>query len=221
MKLMHGDCLELLPTLPDGSVDAVVTDPPYGMAFQSNRPKASAKKAAIAGDERPFIWFLPQAFRVLKAGGAIVCFTDWKNQEIWRVALECAGFTVRSHCVWDRGVHGMGDLKASFAPQHDVFWFATKGAFAFTRGRPKSVMRHLRPSREATPHPTAKPDELMTNLCRSVCPEGGVVLDPFMGSGATGAGAAAAGCGFIGMELDRGYFDFAVQKLATAAGVFG
>lgn len=216
-RLVHGDCMAFLPTLADESVDAVITDPPYGMAFQSNRVADDKKKAKIAGDERPFIWFLPQAFRLLRTGGALVCFTDWKNQEMWRMAIECAGFTVRSHCVWDRGVHGMGDLKASFAPQHDVFWFATKGPFAFPGKRPKSIIRDMRPPRDATPHPTAKPEGLMREICRSLCVPGDTVLDPFAGSGSTGVAAVKEGMKFIGSELDATYFEFAEHRLAAAS----
>ncbi len=214
-RLMHGDCLEKMAEIPAGSVDLVLADPPYGMAFQSNRVEDSKKKAKIAGDERPFIWFLHQAYRVTKDGGALVCFTDWKNQEVWRMAIECAGFAIKSHCVWDRGAHGMGDLKASFAPKHDVFWFATKGAFQFSGKRLPSVLQALRPSRDSTPHPTAKPPALMLDLCRSLCPPGGHVCDPFLGSGATGEAAVQGGFQFTGVELDQGYFNFAKQRIMS------
>lgn len=216
-RLLHGDCMDVLPTLAAESVDAVITDPPYGMAFQSNWVADDRKKARIHGDERPFIWFLPQAFRILRTGGGLVCFTDWKNQDVWRTAIDCAGFTIRSHCVWDRVAHGMGDLKASFAPQHDVFWFATKGAFAFPGKRPKSVIRDTRVSCSATPHPTAKPEGLMRELCRSLCRPGDTVLDPFVGSGSTGVAAVKEGMNFVGVELDETYFTFAEQRLREAA----
>jgi DNA modification methylase len=205
LQLREGDCLEELKSLPDGSIDAIVTDPPYGMNFQSNWVPDDKKKAKIAGDEKPFIWFLYQAQRVLKDGGALVCFTDWKNQELWRLAIDCAGFAVRSHCVWDRVGHGMGDLKASFGPRHDVFWFATKGAFAFPGKRPQSVLRHQRPASHMSIHPTRKPVELMREIVAAVTGPGEMVLDPFAGSGSTGEAAVAEGRRCILIERDPVY----------------
>lgn len=200
----------------DGSVDSIVTDPPYGMSFQSQRVPTERRKAKIAGDRKPFIWWLAEAHRVLRDGGAMVCFTDWRNQETWRVAIECAGFDVRSHCVWDRIGHGMGDLSAAFAPRHDVFWFATKGRFKFPGKRPASVLRHQRPSSHHSLHPTRKPVDLMLDLVRAVTPAGGVVFDPFAGSGSTGEAAVIGGYTFKGCELSPEYFDLAKANIEQA-----
>ena len=65
-------------------------------------------------------------------------------------------------------------------------------------------------------HPTVKPTDLMRYLCRLVTPVGGVVLDPFMGSGSTGRGAVLEGFGFIGIELDEGYFKIAKSRIEAA-----
>lgn len=214
--LRLGDCLEVMRSMPDCSVDSIVTDPPYGMSFQSQRVPTERRKAKIAGDGKPFIWWLAEAHRVLRDGGAMVCFTDWRNQETWRVAIECAGFDIRSHCVWDRVGHGMGDLSAAFAPRHDVFWFATKGKFKFPGKRPVSVLRHQRPASHHSPHPTRKPVELMLDLVRAVTPSGGVVFDPFVGSGSTGEAAAIGGYAFKGCELSPEYFDLAKANIEQA-----
>lgn len=146
----------------------------------------------------------------------MVCFTDWRNQETWRIAIECAGFDIRSHCVWDRVGRGMGDLSAAFAPRHDVFWFATKGRFKFPGKRPASVLRHQRPSSHHSPHPTRKPVELMLDLVRAVTPPGGVVFDPFAGSGSTGEAAAIGGFAFQGCELSPEYFELAKANIEKA-----
>jgi site-specific DNA-methyltransferase (adenine-specific) len=66
---------------------------------------------------------------------------------------------------------------------------------------------------EGNTHPTVKPSELMAYICRLVTPPGGVVLDPFMGSGSTGVGALREGFGFIGIELDAGYLEIARNRL--------
>lgn len=217
INLMKGDCLERIKTIPDYSVDSVITDPPYGMDYQSawrSDPDKRFKK--IANDKKPFIWFLFDAFRVLKDGGALICFTDWKNQEAWKSAIEWAGFTVKSQVIWNREHHGMGDLSGAFAPMHDVVWFAVKGNYKHPGKRPKSIVSSKRISGEKLVHPNEKPIDLMAELIKSVTPENGIVLDPFIGSGATGVAAVKSGFGFIGIERDDKYFEIAKNRIENA-----
>lgn len=110
----------------------------------------------------------------------------------------------------------MGDLKASFAPQHDIIWFAVKGdSFSFPSGRPKSVLRFTRVSAEALVHPNEKPDALMRHLVKVVTPPGGTVLDPFCGSGSTGKAAKLEGFNFIGTEREAEYADIARARIES------
>ena len=165
------------------SVHAVVTDPPYGIAYQSkNLPP-------ILNDDRPYIWWLADAYRITMDPGALLCFCRWDVQEAFRFAIEIAGFKVRSQVIWDREAHGAGDTKKTFAPQHDVIWFATKGNFAFPGPRPKSVVRSMKLAWHRMIHPNQKPIGLMTELVTSVSKEGDLIIDPFMGSGSTGQAA--------------------------------
>lgn len=206
-KVLRGDCMSVMRGIEDESINAVITDPPYGIDFQSaRRIDATKRKPKIANDEQPFIWFLYDAARVLKKGGALICFCEWRHQDTFRKAIEVAGLTIKSQVIWDRDWHGMGDLQASFAPQHDVIWFATKGkGFSFKNGRPKSVLRYLRVGASALVHPNEKPNPLMRQLVKSVTVAGDIVLDPFMGSGSTGVAAKQEGRNFIGIELDDNY----------------
>jgi DNA modification methylase len=213
VELRLGDCLKILPELVEGSVDAIITDPPYGIDYQSARREKSQRKAKIANDRQPFIWWLREGHRVLKDGGGLLCFCEWRYQEVWKMAIETAGFTLRSQVIWDRDWHGLGDLKAQFAPQHDVIWFATKGKFAFPNGRPHSVIRQRRIGAEGLVHPNEKPVELMRSLTRAVSLEGEIILDPFMGSGTTGMAAVETGRKFIGVELNEDYFYLAQARI--------
>jgi site-specific DNA-methyltransferase (adenine-specific) len=111
------------------------------------------------------------------------------------MAMEAAGFRIKSQLVWDRVNHGMGDLKASFSPRHDVMWFGTKGKFAFHDGRPASVLPAARVPGNQLVHPNEKPLALMQALIGPTVPPGGIVLDPFMGSGATLLAAQSLGRG--------------------------
>lgn len=218
--LYHGDCLAILPELEAGSVDAVITDPPYGIDYQSAwRTDKTKRLAKIANDGQPFVWWLPEAFRVLRDGGCLVCFCRWDVQEAFRLAIEWAGFDIKSQVIWDRGAHGMGDLEASFAPQHDVIWFAVKGKFAFPGKRPPSVIPTMRLGGEALLHPNQKPVELMAYLIRSVTPPGGLVVEPFAGSGSTLVAAVRDGYRVVGYELDEAHFKTALGRLDYEAAI--
>jgi DNA modification methylase len=210
--LIQGDCLAEMQKLPDGSVDAVITDPPYGMDYQSSWRIGAERFQKIANDKKPFIWWLPEAYRVLKADSAMYCFVDWKNAETFRIAIETAGFTIKSQAIWDRESHGMGDLKGSLAPRHDIIWFATKGKFQFPGKRPSSVFRSMRISGTNLIHPNEKPVGLMENLIASITAPGATVIDPFMGSGSTLVAAMNTGRRGIGIERDETYFQVATAR---------
>jgi DNA modification methylase len=216
VSLRLGDCLEILPTLEAGSVDAVITDPPYGVNFQSCRAAKERRKPKIENDKRPFIWFLYHAYRTTKDGGALLCFCDWKAQDVFRIAIEAAGYAVKSQVIWDRDWHGMGDLRGQFAPQHDVIWFAVKGRFKFPHGRPSSVLRARRLAAKDLAHPTEKPVELMSKLVHAVTRPGDTVLDPFMGAGSTGIACVLEGRGFVGIEKDPRYFEVSRRQIGEA-----
>mgnify|MGYP000390796407 CR=1 FL=1 len=213
----NGDCLDVLRSMPDASVDAVVTDPPYGMAFQSAwRTDKAERFDQIANDDAPFVWFLADAARIIKPGGCLICFCRWDSAEAFRLAIGWAGLSVKSQLVWDRVAHGMGDLKASAGPQHDTVWFATKGRYAFHGTRPKSILRHQRPHGDALRHPNEKPLSLMVSLVQDYVPPGGTVVDPFTGSGSTAEACVQTGRNFIGIELDPGYCEIARRRIADA-----
>ena len=218
--MLHlGDCLDVMQGIPDGSVDMVMTDPPYGMNFQSNRSKNGPRHKKIEGDSAADFRWLQDAFRLLKPdGGGLISFCDWNTSHRWREEIERAGFVIKSQVIWDRLHHGMGDLKGAFAPQHDIVWYATKGRRIFVNGRPKSVMRHKRPSpADDHGHPTCKPVALMEELIRATDDgSGSVVLDPFLGSGTTGVAAANTGRRFIGIERDPDYFTIAQARIRKA-----
>lgn len=216
--LMLGDCLNCMHELEDGSVDAVVTDPPYGMGFQSNWSKKGPRHDKIASDDSIDARWVSGAFRVLREGGCLLSFCDWRTSCDWRRHIEEAGFSVKSQVIWNRMHHGMGDLTGAFAPQHDVIWYATKGRRLFVNGRPKSIISSKRPSpSEDNGHPTCKPVGLMEDLIRAV-DDGNTrtILDPFLGSGSTGVAAINLGMNLIGCEIDEKYMDIAEERIRGA-----
>jgi len=213
-KIICGDCLEVMKKLPDKCVDLVLTDPPYGINFQSAWRTDKAKwKPKIANDKLPFIWWLYDGYRVTKDGGSLICFSRWDVDQDFKRSIELAGWTIKSQIIWDRQVHGMGDIKASFAPQHDTIWFAVKGKFQFPNKRPKSVLSFQRVSADKLTHPNEKPNELLEHLINTLTTEGQTILEPFAGSGSTLTACKQLNRNFIGVEISEEYCKIAEQRL--------
>lgn len=205
--LYLGDCREILPTL--GPVDAVVTDPPYGINHSSSHG-ASWEHTRIAGDSDTSL-----RDDVLDGFENVVAFGTWKTPPI----RHCKGCLV-----FDKGpAFGMGDLT-----------FPWKGSFEliYVRGsiwrgkRDEGVLRgHVQVpwetqfkglgDREARSHPHQKPISLCCVLIRKT-PADALILDPFMGSGTTGVACAQLGRRFIGIEIEPKYFDIACRRIEQA-----
>ena len=213
--IIHGDSLTVLRQMEPESVDAIITDPPYGIDYHTKGSGASIKN-----DKSPFIWFLYDAFRVLKSGesgrGSLVCFTRWDVQQTFIDAMKIAGFHVRSEVIWDKVMHGMGDCKSQFAPVHENIIFAVKGKYSFPGGRPKDLITFRKLGSSQMVHPTEKPVGLLTSLITSVTKPGDLILDPFAGSGSTLVAAKKTGRRFIGIELDDEYYQKAQQRIEEA-----
>lgn len=210
--IIHGDSLTVLRQMEPESVDAIITDPPYGIDYHTKGTNASIKN-----DKAPFIWFLYDAFRVLKSGesgrGALICFTRWDVEQTFIDAMKLAGFQVKSEVIWDKVMHGMGDCKAAFAPTHENIVFAVKGKFSFPGHRPKDIVTYHKLNGSQMIHPTEKPVSLLADLLSSVTKPGDLILDPFAGSGSTLVAAKKTGRRFIGVELDDEYYQKARQRL--------
>ncbi len=192
-------------------MDAIITDPPYGINY------VSQTGARIQNDAAPFIWFLYDAFRVLKPGssgrGTLVCFTRWDVQQVFIDAIRLAGFIVKSEVIWDKVQYGMGDVKSQFAPSHENIIFAVKGKFSFPGHRPKDLITHRKLPGNQMIHPTEKPVPLLTDLITAVTKPGDLILDPFAGSGSTLVAAKKTGRRFVGIELDELYYERARRRI--------
>ncbi len=194
--LYLGDCREILPTLP--KVDAVVTDPPFGMKFQSN--KRIEKHLAIANDdtEELLVWACS-----LPASHSRYVFCRWDNL-----------LTVpkpRSVITWVKNNHSMGDLEHEHGRQTELCLFYPGGDHDFPNGRPSDVIKAPRTGNLF--HPTEKPVQLMRAVCEWTR---GTILDPFMGSGTTGVAAVQMGRNFIGIEREPKYFEIACKWIEDA-----
>lgn len=211
-RIYNTDCARLMSKISSQSVDLILTDPPYGICYKSKSRRLS--RQTVVGDEAPYIWWLKEADRILKDDGSLLCFTRWDVLGAWHTAIEYAGLRVRSCIVWDKGVHGMGNTKAAFAPQHELCLFATKRDFAFPAGRPNDVIRVGKLSAADMIHPTQKPVELFEQLINVTTLPGALVFDPFAGSGTTAMAAINTGRHFVCCEIDHTHYTASCRRVA-------
>lgn len=214
--IYRGDCLEILKSIPDKSVDAVITDPPYGIDFQSSRVNGG-RFEKIANDKTPFVQFIPEVARIVKDTGVVAIFTRWDVQQAFIDKMRENGMDPTGVLIWHKGEGGMGDLKRGFPLDYEsIIYYAGKG-FSFRDGRPpSSVIRIHKVNANKLVHPNEKPVELFRYLIDTLCPRGGVVLDCFMGSGASGVAAKMNGREYIGIELDEKYFALSKARIDAA-----
>lgn len=234
--LYRCDALSLLPTLPDASVDGLVTDAPYssGGQFRGDRMgsvqtkylSTGSKQAeylpAFAGDTRDqrsfLLWctlWLGECLRIVRPGRAAVLFTDWRQLPTTTDALQSGGWVWRGIVPW---------VKPNPRPNIGCFPAAAEYAVWGTSGPSANDPEigylkgwHLEepPRGDDREHVTQKPLGVMRTLLRIV-PEGGTVLDPFAGSGSTGAAALETGRRFIGCEWTEANAEVAARRLAQA-----
>lgn len=174
IKLLKGDCLELLRQLPDNSVDLVLTDPPYGIDYQSaRRTDRSQWKPKILNDKKPFLAFIPELRRVLKPTGCAMIFTRWDVQQAFIDEMERSGLRVRSVLIWDKLAHSMGDLKRAYGSRYESILFHSGDGFRFPGKRPQDVIACPRVAPNKLVHPNEKPVELLETLISQVTAGGG------------------------------------------------
>jgi site-specific DNA-methyltransferase (adenine-specific) len=213
-NLMHGDCLELMKSIPDGSVDMVLADPPYGMDYQSNRRTATDKFAKIENDTG-LAWldsFVSECHRVMSDNSAAYVFCSWHKIDVFKQSFE-QKFKLKNIIVWVKNNHGSGDLRGAYAPKHEFILYMHKGRSLFRDGRTPDVVMADKVSGSKMVHPTEKPIPLLEKFVANNSDEGDTILDPFMGSGTTGVAAKNLNRDFIGIELDPGYFAIAKDRI--------
>lgn len=225
IQIFHGDCRDVLPTLAAGSVDLVLTDPPYGVNWQSGR-KNGNKFLNIAGDDGSLglTDILIEAIRPLPASAHLYVFgpADMREDYVDWSRLDVSALTP---LVWDKGMMGLGNIEIPWGLAHETIWFAVrsrpnekhsgKGA-TVARMRRASVLRFNRLSgdHQVNRHPTEKPIMLLRELIEASSQFSDVVLDPFMGSGSTLVAAQLEGRRAIGIEIDENYCRIAAERLA-------
>ena len=218
-ELHHGDALDTMVAIEDQTVSAMVLDPPYcaGAVSEANRT-AAAGQGLRSGTLTRFGWFTGdnmgtaglafllrsiafEGLRVTKPSGSFLCCCDWRMLPTLAPAIESAGWRYQNLVVWDKGSMGLG---AGFRAQHELILHFTAGAPVYHDKGTGNVIRCPRVGAEEREHQTEKPLDLMGSLIRVVAEPGGLVLDPFAGSGSTGVAAILEGRRFAGIEREIG-----------------
>lgn len=208
--LGQGDCLELMKNIPDGSVDMVLTDPPYGMNFVSNR-RAKTYDAIVNDNSLDWIDGLAsECYRIAKDNTAHYVFCSYHHMDKFKQAFE-RYFKVKNILTWVKNNHSTGDLKGDFAPKTEFILFVQKGRCLIRGKRDCNVLQYAKTGNEL--HPTQKPIDMLEFLINKFSDENMVVCDPFMGSGSTGVACINTNRKFIGIELDQNYFEIAKKRI--------
>lgn len=233
MTLLNGDCLELLPTLLDKSVDMVLTDPPYGTT--------ACKWDSVI----PFEPMWRELKRIVKPNGAICLFGSepfssalrmsnikmFKYDWVWD-KVTASGFAIAKICPLKQheliSVFGRGRL--NYIPQmskmdkpenYKCYAKSESSPLKYNDGKrrtrthkyPKTILSHSNANRKGRLHPTQKPVALLEYLIKTYTLKGETVLDFTMGSGSTGVAAKNLKRKFIGIELDDNYYKVAKKRI--------
>ncbi len=216
-------------------MDGIITDPPYssGGMVRGDRMASTKTKYVETGsanlrlddftgdnrDQRAYAYWsalwLEEARRVTRPGGPVILFTDWRQLPATSDALQAGGWVWRGIVPWVKP--NPRPQLGRFTAQCEYALWGSNGPMPAEDGAAcLPGFLHAAPPRERV-HITQKPLEVMRNLVRIV-PPGGLVCDPFMGSGTTGVAALAEGRRFVGMERSPAIYRTAVDRLETAAG---
>ena len=209
--LYRGDCMDVLPTLP--KVDAVITDPPYGINTKSD----GSGKLSPWGDlcNAAFwysAWIGAARSRLTQTGCLWTCL-NWRSLPTFQKASCDLGWPIESLMVWDKQWIGPGGNKGLRPSYELVALFAGPDFAIQDRGLP-----YVQPfpvgSHKPNGHPAEKPIALMEFLVKHS--GSGSIVDCFLGSGTTGVAAIKAGRQFIGIEQDAKWFDIACKRIEDA-----
>jgi site-specific DNA-methyltransferase (adenine-specific) len=195
--IYHADCREIIPHLPQ--VDLVLTDPPYGIDYQSARRTDSQRKPKISGDKEFPLWL----FDLCKPNNALFIWCRWDILPFLPIP--------KSFIVWDKCVHGMGDLQHEYGRQWEACAFYPTLGHKFIK-RPIDIIRCPRIPPEELRHPNEKPVGAIAPLI--IANEGLTILDPFMGSGTTLRATKDLGRKAIGIEIEEKYCEIAAKRMS-------
>ena len=211
VKIYHGDCREILPQLPDKSIDLVLTDPPYGITMQKGYKKNVDN---IVGDDGFTVMvflddILREYKRTLKENSALYIFTRFDVMPYWW--FKCKTYFAMKNCItWDKGGGFTGDLEGNYGNDSEMILFMEQGKHKLRGKREGNIWQY--PKCKLEYHETQKPNELVNHIIEKSTDEQMVVLDPFLGSGTTCYCAKMLNRQCIGIEIEEKYCEIATNR---------
>jgi len=207
-KIIHGDCLELIKLIPNNSIEAIITDPPYGL-----------NKNGVRGDTDLSLFYdiMPECYRVLKDNSFFITFFStkflpqlFKNNPFsyfWQIVLYCPEGRVKS----------------------PIGYTKYMSCFIFKKGKPKIIRwnkdifidtpgKMVEPDEGYIDHPTPKPKHFIKEILKMFAKENDLILDPFIGSGSTAIACLQLNIKFIGFEIEEKYCKIALERVQRALG---
>jgi site-specific DNA-methyltransferase (adenine-specific) len=220
-----GDALELMPGIPDGVIDLIVTDPPFAIDFKARRENYNRtgfhvmegyREIPEAQYQKFTHRWMAEAARVLAPEGSMYVFSGWNRLKDILEGLDAAGFTTINHLIWKYqfGVF----TKKKYVTSHYHILFVVKNPASYTFNKidhyPEDVWvinREYWKGKKKTP--TKLPPEIIKKILMYSSNPGDLVFDPFLGSGTVVVGAKTEGRHFLGFEIVPEYFTFAHERL--------
>ncbi len=206
--IICGDCLEVMKDWPDGCVDLVLTDPPYGMNYHSGYYQCGNPHAPLHGDDRYAVEGVAESIRLAKK--AVYAFCRWDN-------IHELPEKPTSLIVWKKNNWTAGDLKHAHGRMWEGIAFWPQADHEFTIRLP-DVLDCPRVPAPSLEHPTEKPLPLLLHIIEANI--GNLILDPFCGSGTTCVAAKMLGRNYIGIDISEEYCQIARARIeAVETGV--
>ncbi len=230
IKLINGDALEILKQLDSKSIDLIFADPPYNLSGENHLTCRSGKMVRCYKGEWDKIenvhefnkkW-IEECIRILKDEGTIWISGTLHNHPSIGMILKELNLWIINYIIWFKPNAPPLIQKNRFVPSTELIWVASKSKKYFfnyelakkiSNGKQMRNLWEIPAERHKTSHPTEKPEKLLERIILIGSNEGDTVLDPFMGSGTTGVVAKLYNRNFIGIEVNRAYFEIASKKI--------
>jgi len=234
VELYNGDCIEILKDLQEATVDLIFADPPYNLSGDNSLTVHAGKPVRcdkgqwdkIADFHEFNITWMRECTRVLKPGGTIWISGTLHSHPSVGMALKQLGLWIVNDIVWYKPNATPLLSKNRFVPSTEIIWVATKNknyyfnyelAKSMNNGKQMRNLWEINAQRHITLHPTEKPEKLLERIILIGSKVGDTVLDPFMGSGTTGAVAKKYERDFIGIEIDARFFEISNKRIDSTA----
>ena len=210
MKLLNGDCLDLLKDIPSKSVDVLYTDPPYIPPEHSKTLTKYKKTLSEMGILECFYKrYLEEIDRVLKDDGILLLYCNSDSYAMFYIHLY--PYVKKMRCfVWDKISCSLG---YTFRHQHELILYGERPNMKCIKCGTGDIFKYKVVKAKDKDHPAQKPVDLHKHILQNIVDKDKVVLDTFMGTGSIGLACKDLGCDYIGMELEIEYFNLAKEKL--------